>query len=126
MHDLAGDVRRRHRATGWILGTVPDSRAAWNVVPWYLPSGNRTANATAADVREAVPWLTRLIDLLPSLELVVPMAGARSKGGLSTRVIVSFRAAWTSLRPGTQVRWRSMEDHIAATRSGTRCDARPR
>lgn len=61
-------------------GLSRDRLVAWNVVPWYLPAGSRTANATAADVREAAPWLTRLIGLLPSLELVVPM-GRRAQQG---------------------------------------------
>lgn len=68
----------RHEA-----GLPRDRLVAWNVVPWYLPAGNRTANATAADVREAAPWLARLIDLLPSLELVVLM-GKRAQQGWDT------------------------------------------
>ena len=41
------------------------------------------ATATAPDVREAAPWLARLIDLLPSLELVVLM-GKRAQQGWDT------------------------------------------
>lgn len=52
----------------------------WNIVPWYLPNGSRTANATARDVREAAPWLTRLMDLLPRLLLVVPMGRQAQQG----------------------------------------------
>lgn len=61
-------------------GLPRDRLVAWNVVPWYLPAGNRTANATTGDVREAAPWLARLIELLPSLELVIPM-GKRAQQG---------------------------------------------
>jgi uracil-DNA glycosylase len=50
------------------------------VVPWYQPEGTRTANATRRDVRDAPPWLERLIDLLPELRPVVTM-GVRACQG---------------------------------------------
>ena len=52
----------------------------WNIVPWYLPAGNRTANASAADVRRAAPWLSEVITLLPRLRVVVLM-GRRAQQG---------------------------------------------
>jgi uracil-DNA glycosylase len=55
-------------------GLPRDSLVAWNVVPWYLGDGTRGANATPADIKEAEPWLERLIRLLiPDLRVVVPM-----------------------------------------------------
>jgi hypothetical protein len=44
-----------------------DRLVAWNVVPWYQPDGERTANATRQDVARALPWLVRRIRLLPEL-----------------------------------------------------------
>ncbi len=43
-----------------------DRLVAWNVVPWYQPDGERTANVTWQDVAEALLWLVRVVQLLPS------------------------------------------------------------
>jgi uracil-DNA glycosylase len=55
-------------------GLPRDSLVAWNIVPWYLGDSARGVAATPADIREARPWLERLVRLLvPSLRVVVPM-----------------------------------------------------
>lgn len=61
-------------------GLARDQLVNWNIVPWYLPDGTRTANATRADVKDAAPWTDRLIRLLPVLRLVITM-GAPARDG---------------------------------------------
>lgn len=61
-------------------GLPRDRLVAWNVVPWYQPDGERTANATRQDVAAALPWLVRLIGLLPELQFVVTMRDRAGEG----------------------------------------------
>jgi uracil-DNA glycosylase len=55
-------------------GLPRNQLVAWNIVPWYLPDGNRAGHATRQDIAEAQPWLVKLMGLLgQDLRLVVPM-----------------------------------------------------
>lgn len=45
----------------------------WNIVPWYVGTGKRIRAVTAAEVEEAMPWLERLLNLLPQLKVIVLM-----------------------------------------------------
>ena len=52
-------------------GLARESTVTWNVVPWYIGSGGRIRPASAADIRSAEPYLTRLLGLLPNLSVIV-------------------------------------------------------
>ena len=43
----------------------------WNVVPWYIGTGKTIRAAKAADINQGVPYLGRLVQLLPKLRAVV-------------------------------------------------------
>lgn len=43
----------------------------WNIVPWYIGSGNRIRAAQNQDILEGTEYLAQLLPLLPNLELVV-------------------------------------------------------
>ena len=43
----------------------------WNIVPWYVGSEGRIRPVNKTDIEEALPYLKRLIGLLPNLELIV-------------------------------------------------------
>lgn len=58
------------------------SRAAalhWNAVPWYVGEDGKGKAPTKGDLNSGVPWLHRLIDLLPELRLVVAMGAVAGK-----------------------------------------------
>ncbi|MCO1594866.1 uracil-DNA glycosylase [Micromonospora sp. RHAY321] len=47
----------------------------WNAVPWFMGDEKKNKGATRSDIEPGLPWLARLIDLLPALRLVVTMGG---------------------------------------------------
>ena len=70
---------------------IPRERTIiWNVVPWYIGSGEKIRPATAADVAEGLAPLLELLVLLPNLRAVVFIG---RKAALTARDV-------TKLRPG--------------------------
>ena len=62
---------------------IPLSRTVtWNIVPWYLGTATRIRPAADADVRAGLPYLARLLALLPKLTSVV-MVGRRAQAARS-------------------------------------------
>lgn len=59
----------------------------WNIVPWYLHEVRRPG---ADELREARPYLGRLLDLLPALRVVVLLGKAANSG-------------WSQAHPGRDV-----------------------
>lgn len=52
-------------------GLVRARTVTWNVVPWYVGSGERIRAVTEADIRASSPHLKELLGLLPALRAVV-------------------------------------------------------
>lgn len=44
---------------------------SWNIVPWYIGSGNKIRPAKIEDISEGIPHLLDLLKLLPKLRVVV-------------------------------------------------------
>jgi uracil-DNA glycosylase len=61
----------------WYLeASLPRSMAMhWNAVPWFTGDERRNKSANRSSVIEGVPWLVRVIRLLPQLRLAVAMGG---------------------------------------------------
>ncbi|NJC21459.1 uracil-DNA glycosylase [Arthrobacter pigmenti] len=57
--------------------------ALWNIVPWYLPAGQKTKPTKRSDVLEAQPFVEQLIPLFSQLRIVVTM-GKMAGAGWST------------------------------------------
>lgn len=43
----------------------------WNIVPWYVGTGTHILPVNSKDIRQAMPYLKELLDLLPRLEMIV-------------------------------------------------------
>ncbi|WP_461635057.1 uracil-DNA glycosylase [Glutamicibacter soli] len=52
----------------------------WNIVPWYLPDGQKTKTTTNRDVLEAVPHISSLLELFTELERVITLGGQSRRG----------------------------------------------
>lgn len=52
----------------------------WNIVPWYLGSDAANAHPTTADLHASMPHLTRLLDLLPDLRVVLTVGRDAERG----------------------------------------------
>jgi uracil-DNA glycosylase len=50
----------------------------WNIVPWYLGTGKKIRAAKKSDIDKGLPYLYRLIDLLPKLRVIV-LVGRKAK-----------------------------------------------
>jgi len=61
-------------------GLAPSAVLPWNIVPWYVGSGTKIRAVDRADIDAAGPYLRMLIDLLPSLRVVVTF-GAKPRQG---------------------------------------------
>src|ERR1019366_1837146 len=58
-----------HREAG-----IPRTKTViWNIVPWYIGSGEKIRPANNDDIEEGLRYLDRLIPLLPNLRIVVTM-----------------------------------------------------
>ena len=45
--------------------------ASWNIIPWYIGTGNKIRSAKADDLRKSLEYLDDLLNILPYLEIVV-------------------------------------------------------
>lgn len=51
-------------------GLARERTALWNVVPWYIGSGQRIRPAETTDIRAGLPYVQELLGLLPRLRAV--------------------------------------------------------
>ena len=61
--------------------SIPRTRTiTWNIVPWYIGSGSKIRAATGTDVASGSSSLSRFLDLLPKLRVVVLMGRNAQRG----------------------------------------------
>jgi uracil-DNA glycosylase len=69
--------------------------ALWNIVPWYIGTGERIRAAKRADVVAGLPYLAKLLSRLPELRAIVLVgkaagSAAHAIGSLSTLPVFSI------------------------------------
>lgn len=57
------------------------STLLWNIVPWYVGEQGRIRPVNKQDMRQALPFLQKLLQLLPHIEAVV-LVGRKAQDGL--------------------------------------------
>jgi hypothetical protein len=71
-------------ASSWKLyreaGLDEDLIVSWNIVPWYLGTPERNLPVGHGDVEAALPYLDRLLSLLPDLRVVLTVGKAACEG----------------------------------------------
>lgn len=60
----------------------------WNIVPWYIGDNKKIRAATKDDVNIALPFLSRLINLLPDLDFIVLMGNPAQSAALEIQRII--------------------------------------
>jgi uracil-DNA glycosylase len=98
----------------------------WNAVPWYVGDGKRNAGVTGHQVERGRRYLARLLDLAPSVRVVVALgrpaqrcvAGATEL--LSGRGVQVIRAPHPSPIPAGLTGGRSLREVEAAFREALR------
>jgi uracil-DNA glycosylase len=53
----------------------------WNIVPWYVGTDRKIKPVGQTDIERAIPYLEKLLNLLPRLELIV-LVGLKSQSAL--------------------------------------------
>jgi len=56
-------------------GIPREKTVSWNIVPWYIGSSGKIRPASRKDIQDALPYLYRLIALLPRLRIVALVGG---------------------------------------------------
>ena len=74
-------------------GIARSRTVIWNIVPWYIGSGERIRAATSQDIKEGWPYLQRALHLLPRVAVAV----------LIGRKAQRVRRQFTDLRPEVEV-----------------------
>jgi len=57
------------------VGIPREQTISWNIVPWYIGSGQKIRPASKKDIQDGLPYLYRLIALLPRLRIVALVGG---------------------------------------------------
>ncbi|PHS28129.1 MAG: hypothetical protein COA84_02460 [Robiginitomaculum sp.] len=66
-------------------GIKKEDTVLWNVVPWNLSTEEENQNPNAAEIRRGIPYLLRLIKILPKLEAVVLCGNSAKRAAQSIR-----------------------------------------
>lgn len=70
----------------------------WNIVPWYVGTGEHILPVNAADIRQALPHLNELLALLPRLEMIVLVGRKAQHAEPQIRLLTSLSIPKVSIK----------------------------
>jgi len=88
----------------------------WNIVPWYIGDGQRIRAATARDLLDGGPYLTRLLRLLPQVKIIILLGRKSQAGWDAIRPVGSWKVFRSHhLSPSSMNTSQERREHVLAT-----------
>jgi uracil-DNA glycosylase len=67
----------------------------WNIVPWYVGDGKKIRPVTHREIKEALPYVQQLLELLPDLKVIVLVGRKAQKAEEHLRKLISVEIVKT-------------------------------
>lgn len=96
-------------------GIAREDTVLWNVVPWNISSEDKNKNPRTVETRKGIPYLLRLIGILPKLEAVVLCGGHAKKAAYEIRRKTGLKVFETNHPAPLAYNRPHLREHLHAT-----------